>query len=249
MSNIFTDEQITAYLDGEKEHTPYEAINAARKTDTQLDARIKALSFDLSKIQNSMDGLLKVAPKPPELPKPIAANDNGSSLLKNGLIAACVASFILFSGIIGYSISDRQTDSWREYVAAYHYLYITNTLSAVENKKPAAIAELERVGKAIGKKLQFASLIGFEGLDYKRSQILGYEGKPLAQMTFLSKMGTPIALCVIRSGLDADEAINNVTLEGMAAAKWSKNGYEYIIIGGNDQILIDNAAQHFVSKI
>lgn len=249
MSNIFTDEQITAYLDGEKEHTPFKEIEAARITDAKLEARIKVLSFDEAIIKQSMDSLLKIAPATPELPKLKAANDNGSSWFKGGLIAACAASMMLFSGIVGYSISDRQTDSWREYVAAYHYLYITNTLSAVENEAPAAIAELERVGGAISKELQLASLVGFEELDYKRSQILGYQGKPLAQMTFLSKMGTPIALCVIRSGSDADEAIEDIRMEGMAAATWSKDGYEYLIIGGNDQMLIDNAAQHFAAKI
>ncbi len=249
MTNNFTDEQITAYLDGEREHTPYNEIDIARKTDNNLETRIKQLSFDPQMIVQSMDSLLTIAPKTPELSKPTAANDNGNSWLKGGLMSACAFAIMLFGGILGYSVSDRQTDSWREYVAAYHYLYITNTLSAVQNEARAATAELERVGGAIGKQLELASLVDFEGLDYKRSQILGYEGKPLAQMTFLSKMGTPIALCIIRTGSDSDEAIDYINMEGMAAATWSKNGYEYLIIGGNDQMLIDNAAKHFAAKI
>ncbi len=248
MSIIFSDELLTAFLDGEKEHIPYKEIEVAIATDERLQERLRVLEINKSDISKSMDLLLSNAPTAPEFKLEMPANDN-SYWFRNGLIAACAASFMLFSGIIGYSISDRQIDSWREYVAAYHYLYITTTLSSVDNPVGTAKAELVRVGDAIGKEIELDNLKKFAGLEYKRAQILGFEGKPLAQLTFLSKMGTPVALCIIRSGSNSEDAISDATLEGMASASWAKNGYEFLIIGGKDETLIDEAAEHFASII
>ena len=249
MSTKFSDEELTAYLDGEKEHTPYREIEQALKTDEALQMRLGELEISQLAISSSMDELLKSSPPaPPQLNVKHAANNN-TPWLKGLLLASCAASIMLFSGIVGYSISDRQVDSWREYVAAYHYLYITNTLANVEGTEKQIQDELVRVGDAISKDFSLASLKDFSGLEYKRSQILGFEGKPLAQMTFLSKMGTPVALCIIRSGTHSEEVISNITMEGMASATWSKGGYEYLIIGGKDNALIDEAAKHFAASI
>ncbi len=247
MTIKFSDEELTSYLDGEKKHGPYQEIEQALKTDKALQLRLGELKIGHLNISQSMDGLLKNAPLSPELN--IENTANITPWIKRFLLASCAASIMLFSGIVGYSVSDRQMDSWREYVAAYHYLYITNTLTNIDSTETLVRDELTRVGAAIGKNLSFASLKNFSGLDYKRSQILGFEGKPLAQMTFLSKMGTPIALCVIRSGTHSEEVISNMTMEGMASAAWSKDGYEYLIIGGKDKALIDEAAKHFAASI
>ena len=248
MGNRFSDEELTAFLDGEKAHTPFREIEKALETDEELQRRLQSLDINKNDIAKSMDMLLENTPEAPAFETQAPANEN-SGWFRNSMIAACAASLIIFSGIVGYSIPDRQVDSWREYVAAYHYLYITSTLSSVDSSTEVAIAELETVGDAIGKQFQLENLKQFAGLEYKRSQILGFEGKPLAQLTFLSKMGTPIALCIIRSGSNEQEAISDATMEGMASASWARDGYEFLIIGGKDQVMIEEAAKHFAALI
>jgi len=248
MTTRFSDEQLTAYLDGEKSHIPYTEIEAALKTDQSLQIRLQNLQMDTDTISQSMDSLLALAPHAPKVEINNKNNQN-TSWIKTGLMAACVASFMIFSGIFGYNISDRKIDDWREYVASYHYLYITNTLANVEHDQNKRQAEITRVGEAIGKDITLEPLNNFAGLDYKRAQILGYEGKPLAQMTFLSKMGNPVALCVIRSGTDTKAVISTMDMENMASASWAKDGYEYLIIGGQDKALIKEAAEFFAAKI
>ena len=246
----FTDEQLTAFLDGERQHTPYTEIEAAMKSDPSVGQRLRELEIDRGVITDSMQDLLSIAPDAPELPEvKTQEQEKNSGWLRANLIAAAVSAIMLFGGVLGYSLAGKETNDWHDYVAAYHSLYINNTLAHVNNSESRALEELERVGSAIGKNLSFETLQGMRGLDYKRAQILGFEGKPLAQMTFLSKMGNPIALCIIRSDVNGHSKIENFQLEGMASASWSRSGYEYLIIGGKDSALIEAAAAHFAARI
>ena len=248
MTTRFSDEQLTAYLDGEKNHTPHVEIETALKTDESLRSRLESLKMDTDALSSSMDSLLDLAPAAPKL-EIVEKTQSDTSWMKSGLIAACAACFMIVSGILGYNISDRKIDDWREYVAAYHYLYITNTLANVEPDPAQRQIEIARIGDAIGKDIELESLKNFAGLDYKRAQILGYEGKPLAQMTFLSMLGDPIALCIIRSETNSEKLIATMQMENMASASWAKDGYEYLIIGGKDEAMIKEAAEFFAAKI
>lgn len=80
-------------------------------------------------------------------------------------------------------------------------------------------------------------------------QTLGFEGRPLMQLTFLSKFGDPIALCIIRSRNTETQGIVVNEMRGMLAASWSKDGYEYLLIGGRDEALIRNAASEFAKTL
>ena len=249
--NKFTDEQLTAYLDGEFEHTPALEIERALKKSVKLQNRLAELNFSENDLSNAMGGLLSAAPEMPDLPAdiaPTASNDN-ATMGRRGFIAACAAMIAVTGGVVGYSIAPTNEPGWRDYVAAYHALYISSTLSSVENPEPFAIAELNRVGEAIGKELDFATLKQVSGMDYKRAQILGFEGKPLAQMTFLSKMGTPVALCIIRNGKSDSLSMKAETLENMASVTWSKGGYEYLLIGGSDDQLIRTVGEYFLKSV
>jgi len=247
----FTDEQLTAYLDGELEHILAGEIERELEGNTNLKERLKNLEFDLASAKIGFDAMLNAAPAAPDLSAHIqaaSANDNSGWLNKN-LIAASAVAVMLLGSVIGYGVGVNQQDGWREYVAAYQYLYITSTLSHIDQSDEVSVAELERVGGAIGKPFELATLKNFEGVDYKRSQILGFEGKPLAQLTFLSKMGEPIALCIIRKPESTETGVQLTELEGLASAHWSKDGYEYLIIGGKDMVVIDEAAQYFAARI
>lgn len=247
----FTDEQLTAYLDGELEHIPAKEIERELEGNPELEERLKSLEFDLQSATTGFEAMLAAAPAAPDLSthvKSKPANDNSGWLGKKISSAAAIA-VLLIGSVIGYGVGVNKQDGWREYVAAYQYLYITSTLSHIDQSDSASITELERVGNAISKDFELASLQNFEGMDYKRSQVLGFEGKPLAQLTFLSKMGEPIALCIIRKPESEEAGVQVTKLEGLASAHWSKDGYEYLLIGGKDDVMIDEAAQYFAAKI
>jgi len=239
----FSDEELVAYLDGEEDFAPVAEIASAMKTDTKLVKRLDSLRLDTNEIAQSFDAI-KMG-KMPDLPSAPAANDNGYSF-RNAIAASIVAVVIGFGA--GISVPQSQPD-WRDYVASYQALYINSTLKDVNLPEAVKQSDLTRVASAIGKDIKVESLDILPEVEYKRSQILGYEGKPLIQIAFLDSMGQPIALCIIRSdeGKKLDMELDE--MEGMSSAAWSKDGYEYILIGGQNQSLISRMASQFSSTI
>lgn len=238
----FSDEELVAFLDGEDEFAPVEEITKALETDAELAKRLEALRIDTDKIAKSF-GALKIG-KMPELPPAPVANDNQGF---GKMIAASVLALAIGFGA-GISTSQSEPD-WRDYVAAYQALYTNTTLKDVASSQQEQQQELTQVASAIGKNITLDKLNISPQLEYKRSQVLGYNGKPLVQIAFLDSMGQPIALCIIRSdeGKKLDLQMNS--MEGMSTAAWSKDGYEYILIGGQNDALISRMASEFSSTI
>lgn len=245
----FTDEELVAYFDGESEFAPVEAISAALESDTVLQARLKALSVDASVIGSNFGALLLSAPTMPELPKAQEAPAKVSNKFGLGSMLAA-ASLALVVGFGAAQIGqDKPSDDWMGYVAAYQALYANSTLAHLDLSANQKASQLTRVSDAIGKPLDLSIIESGDSVDYKRSQILGFEGRPLIQLAFLSKVGDPVALCIIRSSDSAEAALDNMRMEGMSAANWTKDGYSYLLIGGTDDGLIENLAEHFASAI
>ncbi|WP_319544575.1 hypothetical protein [Ruegeria conchae] len=72
------------------------------------------------------------------------------------------------------------------------------------------------------------------GLDLKRTQVLSFKGKPLVQVVFADAQGNPFAFCVIRQGPNApSKAVNLAVLSGLSTATWAKDGYGYMLLGGD----------------
>lgn len=88
-----------------------------------------------------------------------------------------------------------------------------------------------------------------EQLDYKRAQILSFEGRPLIQLAFLSKVGAPVALCILQSYDGQESSPGFSEMRGMSSASWSKDGYEYLLIGGNDNSLIKQVAERYSAQL
>ncbi len=245
----FSDEELTAFIDGEFEHTRAEKIQRALENSAEIQTRIKALALNKSQINSAFDLLLYTAPEMPDLPeiKPAkAANITAKSI---GLIAAFSFVFLIGGLSAGYFAGQHKDKNWREFVAIYQTLYINATLAGIEQQPKAATLELDKVSQSIGKKVDLSVLVQQSQLDYKRAQILGFEGRPLMQLTFLSKIGDPIALCIIRSGNQESREIVVSEMHGMLAASWSKDGYEYLLIGGHDAALIKSAANGFAKSL
>lgn len=242
-----TDEEITAFLDGEFEFTPADEISAAIKSSPKFAARVKALSIDKQDYVAAYDGLLNQAPVTPDF-----SRENSRWNKTSFRNVAAAAGFILLVGIgVNTYFANYAQPKWVTYVASYQSLYSNNTLAHIDQNAFDATQELERVSAAIGRKIELADLVLPEKLDYKRAQILNFRGQDLMQITYLSKSGVPIALCIMRSDTieQKPEAPQFNSLEGMRSGYWQQNGYQFFLIGGEDSTLIKNLSFEFKNRI
>lgn len=243
----FSDEELTAYLDGEDFAVSNTEIEKALESDLKLQARLEALSFDKKQLGDAFDVLLCAAPTMPEMhsdaqdivttPQPATR-----SWVWQATAAAAVALVVGFGAGNHFSDNDQ---SWREFVATYQALYANGTLAHISQSDAAAAAELARVSAAIAKDIKLGTIHSAAELDYKRAQILSFEGRPLIQLAFLSKIGSPVALCIVQSYEGRDNEPSFSTMRGMSSASWSKDGYEYLLIGGGDNVLIKQVAENY----
>ncbi len=254
----FTDEELTAYLDGEAEPDLVKEIDCEFAARPDLNQRLRDLDIDRDEIAGAFHRLLDTAPGMPDLPEFEGTGDAVAGARSSGgmrvraiaAMAACVALLALGAGA-GYLVSETRNAGWRSYVAAYQALYVGGTLSHLKSSPAEQVSELGRVSKALGRPFDLAALQHIEQLDYKRAQTLGFEGRPLVQLAFMSKLGAPVALCIIRSGeaSSRDMEVRYEMLEGMRAAWWRGNGFEYLLIGGTDAELIRTAATYFAGVL
>lgn len=245
-SPLFTDEQLTAFLDGELDKNTAEKIERALTHNKGLQQRLNELEINKPGIRLSFDSLLSQAP---EFPEHLIEEPKSPINLWAGLSAAAVLLFVGFWGGWQSQLLLNNNDRWHEYVAVYQSLYIPSTLNHIDQPAQIQKDELTRVSMITGKKLPLEALTSVSKLDYKRAQILGFEGEPLAQLTFLTAMDTPIALCIIRANSARTSAVTTKNIEGMSAASWQQDGYAYLLIGGYDQPFIQETAEHFSTTL
>ncbi len=252
----FTDEELTAYLDGEKDYVDVEAIEKAIAKDPSLRQRIEQLTINRDLVKDSFNDVLLQAPD-------FADNKVENKRQLQPMVVLATAVCLCIGITIGIGWKNTQNDNalnhWHDYVAAYQALYINNTLSHLTPVPQQQLQELERVGSALGKSFELTQLQQHAQLEYKRGQILGFEGRPLIQLAFLSSVGEPVALCIMKSGIpnasiskstmERNPQIHVGSLESMAAAHWQKDGFTYLLIGGTDELLITDAAEHFFETI
>lgn len=245
----FTDEELTAFLDGEADGVVSKEIRSALKRDQKLQGRLDKLDIDREAIRSAFDGLLAHAPQAP-LDIEAETGSAGSTRTRWPVAMAATALLCLCIGWLAATMLQGPAQaSWQDYAAKYHALYVNSTLSHIRQSADAAKAELQRVGEVLGKQFSHDALSATEQLDYRRAQILGFEGRPLMQLAFLSKLGAPVALCVIRSGGSEAREVRVSTMEGMSTAEWSKDGFDYLLVGGRDPALIEQAARHLQASL
>lgn len=235
----FSDEELVAYLDGETEFTPHEDIKQALPRDPALQARVDALYLDLGALREEFSAL---EPERPILALPVAQP------ARSGLWAsACAACFAAALGL-GYLLGSAQQPAlsgWADYVAAYQALYSNSTLAHVHATTAMQQAQLDRVAASVGKSISLDNLSVFPDVGFRRAQVLSFQGKPLVQLAFLTSTGDPVALCIIRAKTKPDTPPSFNQLEGLSAGRWAQNGYEYILIGGQDEGLIRRMSNTF----
>jgi anti-sigma factor RsiW len=236
MDAQFTDEQLTAYLDGEAADELCTMIDAALDVDEVLGERLADLDIGLDQISAAFDGLLAQAPAMPELspPAPQAANLNrgigwlgGFGVFGTGLAAGIAMMLFVGAG----AAPEPKAPGWKAVVASYQSLYTATTIAGWTPTQEQTQTQLAAVSRLVGADL--TSLPAIEGLTFKRAQILGFNGKPLVQIAFARADGTPVALCIIAANSTEAKAMQGETLGGMAAASWNVEGRAYLLIGGS----------------
>ena len=246
----FSDEELVAFLDGEEDFASFDAIYDALGQDPELVKRLDALKLDMDALKDSF-ALLEAPAFDPSMiaaaKAPQAANLPRRPLAGMA-VAACLA---LAVGIgIGSWTAPQPREGWVDYVAAYQALYSEATLDHISQTPEQHTQELQRVASAIGKELTLDQLTSFGDAEYKRAQVLNFNGRPLIQLAFATKDGVPIALCIIKSGNGAvtTAAMKTLELEGLSSAVWKEGGFEYLLIGGTEDDLIERMGQEMQAQ-
>ena len=237
---VFSDDDLSCYLDGETSGPLTDAIRAAVLSDPKLEARLEELTAGQQRFAQIMEAALTSAPDMPTLPP--AIQYRAPPVWPVALASAAAGAFAVL-GVSWFSLSTPEQPGWHDVVANYQSLYVTQTLELVNQSPQDNLAELDRLSETIG--FDLTNLPQIEGLSYKRSQELGFKGRPLAQLTFLTADGGPVALCIIRTGKTDTPEIKAEMLSGMSAYSWTDDGYGLLLIGPPGDPALENAAEIF----
>ena len=238
----FSDEDLTAFLDGEADPELNASITAALDDDASLSERLASLDLPIAAIRSSYDALLSEAPGLPE-------EENETPSTRKvwpwafGTFATGLAAGFAMAAFLPGDVSAPAEPGWKAVVASYQSLYGQATLDSVQPVDDESRAQLARVSAAIG--LDLSDLPAPAGLQFKRAQLLSFKGRPLAQLAYQREDGTPVALCILQMENGDAKPMTVEILAGLGAASWNAGGFGYLLIGGEDQQGIEPEAVPF----
>ncbi len=255
MTKNWSDEEITALLDGALAPEKAAALRAAARQDPRLAARIRALELDTGQLAEAFEPMLGIA-RGRDLGARLAAarcmaglegaraGRRSSRWAWAASLAAAVALGAVLSRVLMPPHPERpQLADWQMEVAHYQALYVPETLAPIEPDPERLRREFARAGAALGLALTPEIVAGLPGLQLRRAQLLGFEGRPLVQIAFSAPDGTPVAFCILRRD-GAPAAPREDELLGLAAASWGSATHGFLIIGGKDrQQMLDLARE------
>ncbi len=238
----FSDEDLTAFLDGEADGALNAAITHALETDAALSSRLASLDIPVAALRESYESLLADAPPMPTLeaaPEPRKIWPIGL-----GTFAAGLAAGVAFALFLPTQTPDAPLDlTWKQAVASYQSLYTTATLDGLAPSPDEAQAQLAAVSDTLG--LNMRDLPVPAGLSFRRAQVLTFKGNPLIQVAYIRPDGTPVALCVLKSEKGQPGPMAQATLFGQTSLSWNAGGFAYLLIGGDDPAQLAPEAQPF----
>lgn len=227
---VFSDEDLTAYLDGEAEARLEAALSEALETDEVLQARLERFDVPIAAIRDGYAALLADAPPMPALGGPV---DRTPLWRGVGTFAAGIAAGVGFAVVSGlFSAPEAPAPlGWKAVVANYQALYGTDTLAAETPSSAEQAAQLAQVSAAIG--LDLSDLPQTANLTFRRAQVLDFRGRPLAQIAYTRPDGTPVALCILQSKTPADTLVTAALVQEMGTASWQTGMFGFLLIGGD----------------
>ncbi|MEL7165024.1 MAG: hypothetical protein AAGL96_06080 [Pseudomonadota bacterium] len=242
----YTDEELTAFLDGEADAPLAEAIGEALEHDPVLAERLAALDIPILPLRSAYDTLLEAAPPMPALPAEVKAPATrfgwgwGMGTFGTGIAAGLAVA--VFTGFGAPAPEPAPKPGWAAFVASYQSLYTAETLAAVQISEAERTAQLTLVSTALG--LDLSTIVNAPGLTLKRAQLLAFNDKPLVQLAYQRDDGTPVALCIIPAGADG-KPVSMGAAQGMELARWNTPGFGYLLIGGQDPVPLAQEAAVF----
>lgn len=226
------DARLVAYLDGVLPEAGRRTLERDLETDADLKARLDAMQVDLARVRAELDAVLDEAPQAGLTEKP------GLGIVGYAA-AACFALALLFGG---WSLGRQgPSEDWRDFAAAYHLLYRTETLAG-ERVGDGGIGV---VSSALGRDL--SPLTEVQGLDFRRAQVLGWQDQPLVQLAYLDAQGRPFAICVIEAS-ESSPLMETAERHGLPTASFHTGVFQVMVIGAAG-IPDVSALTHEVSRL
>lgn len=243
----FSDEELSCYLDGEADDALATAIEQARADNPELETRLKMFEAAALSFAQDQALLLDQAPEPPML-APVAATPATTSRKATALVAcvSMLAGAVLTVGAFMAWHPEKVVD-WRDVVANYQSLYVTETLTATTFTSAEQAEMLDRVGRKLG--YDFGRLPNVDGYRFTRAQELGFEGRPLAQLTFLTSEQAPVALCVIKSDDAGSSELVRQDMHGLEVYSWYDGGFAVLLVGPKGDSSLPLAAAQFQAAL
>lgn len=250
-SPIPSDEELTAFIDGELEEEHRARLLALMERDPAVAARVEHLSRASLPFGEAFQPLLDSAPTA-DLQRrldgmsapPVAANAAVPLTRRRlfGAIAASVAAGVLGDRMVvrlfGTGDGDDFADDdsgpdrerhWHGVVAQYMGLYTRETLGGSTPGRDAQSAQLAALNRPLNLSLT-PEAVEVAGADFRRAQILSYDDMPLAQITYLDPRSGPLALCILRRP-GTVQGVEQELRGGLSIAYWTGPDHAALLIG------------------
>ncbi|KZS49377.1 MULTISPECIES: anti-sigma factor family protein [Rhizobium] len=241
---IPSDEDLTAFIDGELTAEEAARIEALVSEDEHVAERLEFLARASLPFKQAFAPLLAEAPRQ-KLETMLAAipaqqRAKSASALTfdsrrrflGALAASLIAGIAIDRAVIGIgarlSAKDENSE-WRSVVADYISLYTPETLAGPVPAREAQAAQLGPLDEKLGLSLS-PEAVALPGIDFKRALLLQYDGKPLAQVAYLDPETGPMALCIVTSNA-GPKAPDLESRKGMNVIYWSNATHAFMLIG------------------
>jgi anti-sigma factor RsiW len=236
----FSNEELTAYLDGEASDADRHRIDASKINDPVLRARLSQLEIDTTAIRSAFQTMqtpaFNIAPKQKAVPK-------------NGWWKIAAAMALAFGVGLLSSQFLQSTPEWQQQAASYHELYSTETLAGLAATEAMQQDQMAAVSKAIGKETSVTQVNAAPDFEFKRAQLLGFNKKPLVQIAYASKDGAPFALCIFADGAARTQTPTFQRMGKIDTATWSDGTHTYLVLSGGNETDLRKLTSQLFAKL
>ena len=226
----FSDEDLTAFLDGEAEADLSRRIEAALAADAALSSRLDALSLPMDALAAAGDLALQDAPDFSGLEAKSSLSGQGFGWASAGLAAAALIVGVGIGSLVVRPAAPEPTP-WIDAIVAYQVLYRPETIAA--SRQSAAETASVLAGFRSGGETSVEAARDIGDLTFARAQLLGLGDRALLQMAYATEAGVPIAICAVEV-TGPDRGFTSELRDGLATTHWVSGGVGYLVVGGDD---------------